>query len=170
MSAIRTIPFADNYAISDSGEFYRILADGRFEKRATPTGKNGYCLACMWVDGKDARQYVHRVVMAVFVGPCPSGHEVRHLNGNRTDNRLCNLAYGTRKENVADALRHGTHTRGSSNGAAALSRNDVLILRDMLDMGFSVHRLAPLFRVSKETIRRVKSGITYRKDFESARI
>src|SRR5262249_12949164 len=36
-------------------------------------------------------------------------HEVRHLNGIRTDNRPENLAWGTKSENMQDAVRHGTH-------------------------------------------------------------
>lgn len=63
--------------------------------------------------GLGRRHYdqVHRLVMAAFVGPCPDGMEVRHLNGDPADNRLENLAYGTRAENIADAVRHGTHVQ-----------------------------------------------------------
>jgi hypothetical protein len=52
---------------------------------------------------------VHTLVMAAFVGPPPKGMEVRHLNGDRSDSRLSNLAYGTRSENIYDLVKHGTH-------------------------------------------------------------
>lgn len=52
---------------------------------------------------------VHRLVLAAFVGPLPSGLVTRHLNGDRTDNRLSNLAYGTHSENARDAVAHGAH-------------------------------------------------------------
>lgn len=54
-------------------------------------------------------RYVHQVVLLTFVGPLPDGLVVRHLNGDPSDNRLANLAYGTRKENQQDSLIHGTH-------------------------------------------------------------
>ena len=38
--------------------------------------------------------------MEAFVGPRPEGNEVLHLNGNPSDNRLENLKYGTRRENI----------------------------------------------------------------------
>lgn len=52
---------------------------------------------------------VHRLVALAFIGPCPEGMEVLHINGEPDDNRLENLRYGTRAENVADTIRHGRH-------------------------------------------------------------
>ena len=47
---------------------------------------------------------VHRLVMKTFEGDPPSiqQKDVRHLDGNPRNNKLINLAYGTRKENMAD--------------------------------------------------------------------
>ena len=42
---------------------------------------------------------VHRAVLLAWVGPCPEGCEADHLNGNNTDNRLCNLQWVTKSEN-----------------------------------------------------------------------
>ena len=66
----------------------------------------------MLTDGE--RRYnahVHRLMMAAFVGPCPEGMEVCHNNGVASDNRLENLRYGTRSDNVQDTLRHGNHRK-----------------------------------------------------------
>lgn len=51
---------------------------------------------------------VHQLVLWAFVGPAPEKHECRHLNGMPADNRLENLKWGTRRENVHDAIQHGT--------------------------------------------------------------
>lgn len=39
--------------------------------------------------------FVHKLVAATFIGPRPDGLEVRHKNGDPTDNRPENLEYGT---------------------------------------------------------------------------
>ena len=52
---------------------------------------------------------VHRLVIESFTGPCPEGMECCHVNGDRLDNRACNLRWDTRTENNRDLLRHGTH-------------------------------------------------------------
>ncbi len=61
-------------------------------------------------DGTRRRAFgVHQLVLLAFVGPCPPGQLVRHLNGHADDPRLVNLAYGTPSQNSYDAVRHGTH-------------------------------------------------------------
>lgn len=58
--------------------------------------------------GKGNSQCVHKLVLNAFVGPAPDGYECLHINGNPADNRLQNLRWGTRSENIKDAVRHGT--------------------------------------------------------------
>lgn len=43
---------------------------------------------------------VHQLVLETFVGPRPDRHEVLHMNHIPNDNRLVNLKYGTRSENL----------------------------------------------------------------------
>ena len=52
---------------------------------------------------------VHRLVAEAFHGPGGERQEVRHLNGDPTDNRAINLQWGSRSENVHDIVRHGRH-------------------------------------------------------------
>ena len=56
---------------------------------------------------------VHGLVLLAFVGPCPDGLERLHWDDNPENNFLSNLRYGTRSENLQDALRNGTHPTGS---------------------------------------------------------
>jgi hypothetical protein len=56
---------------------------------------------------RSVKLYVHRAVLLAFVGPPPHGQEARHLNGNPRDNRLQNLAWGTKQEQRADDRRNG---------------------------------------------------------------
>ncbi len=76
--------------------------------RAVPDSK-GYLRVNLFRDNIGVTRYIHLMTMASFVGPLPPDRETRHLNGNLKDNRLANLAYGTRSENFLDTVRHGTH-------------------------------------------------------------
>ena len=58
--------------------------------------------------GRGNSRCVHELVLIAFVGEKPHKHECRHLNGNPADNRLENLAWKTRGENIRDAVKHGT--------------------------------------------------------------
>lgn len=57
--------------------------------------------------GRGNTRTVHSLVAAAFIGPCPIGQEVRHRDGNRRNPRADNLRYGTRGQNIADAILSG---------------------------------------------------------------
>lgn len=72
---------------------------------------------------------VHRLILTVFVGPCPDGHEACHLNGDRLDNRIENLRWGTGADNWADRRVHGTASIGERHHASRLTEEQVIAIR-----------------------------------------
>lgn len=80
-----------------------------------------YSYVNLWRNNVKVRRGIHQLVLRMFVGRCPSGKETCHDNGNCRDNRLENLRYGTRKENLNDRHRHGTMTKGQHHGAATMT-------------------------------------------------
>lgn len=72
---------------------------------------DGYRIVSL-CDGPTERTIaVHRLVMLAFVGPRPRGLVTRHLNGQRLNNTLVNLSYGTVSENALDSVAHGTNPK-----------------------------------------------------------
>src|SRR5262249_16947286 len=63
---------------------------------------NGYPSVQLYGSGRHWQVNVPVLVLVVFIGPRPEGMEVCHENGIRTDNRLANLRWGTRKSNHLD--------------------------------------------------------------------
>jgi hypothetical protein len=100
-------------------------------------------------------RHVQRLVLEAFVGPCPMGHEACHGNGIKTDNRLENLRWDTRRGNMADASRHGTTNRGERNHSSKLTREQVLIIRAARG---TQREIAARFGVSRENVRDIRSG------------
>lgn len=97
---------------------------------------------------------VHQLILLTFIGPCPEGKEVLHRNGDPTDNRLANLHYGTRRENVLDVYQDGGRWR-------KLSTEDVQKIRRRLDAGEKGRDIAEDFGVSESTVSSVKTGRTF---------
>ena len=52
---------------------------------------------------------VHRAMLEAFVSPCPEGMESCHNDGDSLNNVLSNLRWDTKRENILDQVRHGTH-------------------------------------------------------------
>lgn len=84
-----------------------VFRAGRIMKVAP--SPNGYLGTVMTLNGRRNRVSVHRAVVTAFAGSIPAGHEVRHLDGDRQNNHLSNLATGTHSTNMLDAVAHGTH-------------------------------------------------------------
>lgn len=97
---------------------------------------------------------VHQLVMRAFVGELPEGMEVRHLNGNPKDNRLENLKYGTRTENILDVFYQGKRWR-------KLSIDDVIYVRFATFCGIPDKALAEELKVSQPTIANIRKGKSY---------
>lgn len=71
--------------------------------------KNGYLLVQLFRDNRGSMRSIHRLVLSAFTGHEEKQMDVNHINGDRTDNRLGNLEWATRQEN----LHHAADTLGS---------------------------------------------------------
>ncbi len=98
---------------------------------------------------------VHTLMLSAFVGPKPPGHECRHLNGNRLDNRLDNLAWGTHAENISDSFRHGTNGKGMKSHTPKLTDDEVREIRRLRAENVCRRQVAARFGVTMATITRV---------------
>lgn len=123
----------------------RILRPGRF-------CKSGH-LSVVLGHGENGSP-VHQLIALTFIGVCPDGMEVLHCNGNPTDNRLENLRYGTRTENILDVFYQGGRWR-------KLSIDDVEEIKFALYCGFRGCELARQFGVTQSVISAIKHGRTF---------
>lgn len=149
------------YWVSAAGQ-----VKSRFGRILTPwRQKRGGYLAVKISNGRQGAKTVcvHTLVLTAFVGPRPNGMEACHRNGDPTDNRIENLYWGTRSDNVKDMLRHGTYAkvrptnRGSRHHMARLTEADVLDIRRRYvkrtqNSPSNVKRLADEYGVSYYTV------------------
>lgn len=83
---------------------------------------NGYLAVTLTKPDARIQYAVHVLVLGAFRGPRPTGApHTRHRDGDKTNNRLSNLVYGTVAENEADRRAHGTLLLGSRHPAAVLT-------------------------------------------------
>ena len=95
----------------DSGQFLRKVAVGRNTKVGDVAGAvsgNGYVI--LSVDG--AQVYGHRLAWFYTTGRWPE-RQIDHINGERTDNRICNLREASQGENNQNLTQlHRQNTSG----------------------------------------------------------
>lgn len=147
--------FEDFYEVSDEGRVRRI-STGRILK--VSNHPKGYRSIMLSGRGQRKNFLVHKLVLESFVGSCPEGHESRHLDGNRANNCLPNLAWGTSSENEGDKVRHGTVTRGERNGQATLSAEQVYGVVRRCGAGESQRAVASAYGISQSQVSRIVTG------------
>lgn len=112
--------------------------------------------------GKYKTFRVHRLVLEAFVGPCPAGHECRHLDGDPSNNALDNLAWGTPAENKADNRRLGRYLAAEESPRAKLTNSAVIEIRARYASGkVRMVDLASVYHVSLPTISMIVNRRTW---------
>lgn len=90
--------------------------------------------------------HVHRLVAEAFLGPCPDGCQVNHLDGNKVNNHIENLEYVTPRKNTQHAIDAGlrptfpaieNRARGERHGRARMTAELVVKIRALFRDGMS---------------------------------
>jgi hypothetical protein len=154
LGRVRSLDRAETY--ERSGKTIRRRHRGRVLQPGTMA--SGHLIVIL---GQGNNALVHQLVLGAFVGPRPDHAESLHGDGVPGNNRLPNLRWGTRSENMQDAVRHGTHRSGAAKGErsprALLSDADVFAIRAALKTR-SQREVAADYGVSKSTIGKISSG------------
>lgn len=153
--------YEGKYTVSNHGRVFSTPRPGTRGGELAQVLCDGYRRTSLQRGAKDQRAvYVHRLVLEAFVGPRPDKHEAAHLNGNRQDNRVENLAWVTKKVNHSHKVLHGTAQRGEKSPSAKLTECAVQQIRAMYRKK-TQRDLALMFGVSLSAIQRVHGGATW---------
>ncbi|KKK62283.1 hypothetical protein LCGC14_3005880, partial [marine sediment metagenome] len=124
---------------------------------------DGYHSVTLLKGSKESRKhyYVHRLVAAAFIGPCPDKLEVNHRDGIKSHNNPRNLEYVTNRENQLHAIRIGLKKplQGENHPAAKLDWDAVRDIREQYAEGNVTHKqLAEEYDVDRSLIGLVVNG------------
>jgi hypothetical protein len=116
-AAERVVPidgYEKSYAVTSLGRVLslaRVSKSGYREETELAASRNsdGYPVVQLWSPGKRRTVKVHHLVASAFLPKGEDGQMVCHRNGDPGDNRVENLYWGSMRDNMLDAVRHGTH-------------------------------------------------------------
>jgi len=146
------------YEVSNHGRIASVKNGERFIRKLNKA--TVYLSVSLKKRPQDIRQgsaNVHKLVADAFLGERPEGHVIRHIDGNRYNNKADNLQYGTANQNVEDSVNHGTY-KGAKNGRAVLTEAGVLAIKMLLEKGVSQSEIAKKIGVSIASINAIKQG------------
>lgn len=155
----------DNYMISESGEIvslsymkYLPQNGGWFrtkEKILKPSIiSTGYYAVVLINKNGRSHKTIHRLLAETFI-PNPNNKcDVNHKDGNKLNNKLSNLEWCTRSENIIHAHRNSLFNpaKGEKNGNSKLTNHKVEEVFKLKNLGFSQDEIAKKMCVNQTTI------------------
>lgn len=163
----RPIPGITGYEVSNLGRVRsvdRYIKYKNTEHRAFKRGHlmlqqiagAGYKHVTLCVKGRTKTHKVHRLVLLAFCGP--SNLVTRHLDDEPTNNRLYNIKYGTRLQNMQDRR----YSRGADVPSSKLTWDDAEDIRASYGTGrHSMRQLAREYGVHHNAISGIINNRTY---------
>lgn len=149
------------YQVSNCGKVYSHYRGGRVLK--SWTNKHGYEVLTLNHKGIKKEYKMHRLVALHFLKRGGEAKEVNHIDGCKTNNRLDNLEWCTRSENMVHAFKKGLAThKGSNHPRTTLTEDKVLSIRNHLGKGVTVNEVAKMYEVRANTIYAIKYRKTWK--------
>jgi hypothetical protein len=111
---------------------------------------------------KKSPMLAHRFSYEREFGQIPDGMDVCHICDNPACVRPSHLFAGTAKENAADSVAKGRAQKGSRNGRAKLTEEQVLEMRAMRKSGALLYEIADTFGVRRSHVSEIVRGIVWK--------
>jgi hypothetical protein len=104
---------------------------------------------------------VHELVLSAFVGRRPKGYHINHKDFNPANNRLENLEYCTRRQNLHHSMKAGRFNKAWKS-FHALPDQEVHRLLEARQKGIAYWRLGEMFGITAMTAHRIVKNKGYK--------
>ena len=123
----------------------------------------GYKEVCLSLKGKQKNILVHRLILKTF-NPCDNmdNLDVNHINGDKTDNRLINLEWCTRSENIKHSYKNKLQDNATNQygNFKVVSDEEVKLMIQLRNEGMTQKEISNIVGYSIRTIRKyLKRGM-----------
>lgn len=107
----------------------------------------------------------HILVLQTFGRKKKAGEECRHMDGTRKNNKISNLQWGTRKENMQDQKDHKTLAMGERSGKSKLRNEDIAYIRKHYVwrcQHYGSYALGRMFKTRASNIMAIINNVTWK--------
>ena len=159
MSEIRKSNMFPNYGTTKDGRVFR-LSTGKEMKRY-PSGRSKYLAFRACHKNKATTEFVHVAVADSWI-PNPNNHsQVNHKDGNKINNDVTNLEWVSPAQNQWHAHETGLKSSGEDLYNSNCSNDQVHIICQLLEDGWTVKDISNRMEVNKDTVRKIRDGSCY---------
>lgn len=111
--------------------------------------------------GKQKR--IHQIVVEAFIGDVKIGYQINHIDGNKENNKLCNLEIITASENIKHAYKTGLIGSNEDHPRAKFSNEKIIEMRNLFyNRKYTCRQLSEINGVNNTTMNRILNGTSYK--------
>ena len=132
------------------------------------TNKGYYIVSLNSVDKRHTLT-VHRLVANAFVPNLDNKPQVNHINGIKTDNRICNLEWLTNEENMKHAINNGLANKGGRKKGSQNKKITICSKKSNNVVPMSIEERRELDKIRKRESRQSIPREQYLKEQEEIR-
>lgn len=152
------IPDNSGYFVDSNGNVYSqwvnrgqhgTIKGSMLHKLKTSKSKYGHMTIRFGRKGKT--ELVHRLIYRIFIGEIPKGLLICHKDGDSSNNSINNLYAGSQRDNMQDAVKHGSCSFAKLNDKQV---GEIISLRGKM----MVKDIAFKFNVDRHTISNIYRG------------
>ena len=157
------IPHTESkYEISNYGRVRSYCQNVVEGKVLNPSFIGGFKVVSVKYKGQSRHFLVHKLVAEVFIPKSNKKQSVViHLDWNKTNNHISNLQWTTKSESykrMHERLQEERKKKGKVVTYSKLKKDEVALIKSMLERGVKQKLIAKMFCVSEMQITRIKRG------------
>ncbi len=117
---------------------------------------NGYCNVCLTKKCSKKTEKVHQLVAQAFIDNPNNYPEINHSDGNKANNKIENLIWCTRSQNIKHAFKTGLKIslKGEKNHLSKLTEKQVIEIRGLKGSMLGKD-IANLYNITESQVSRI---------------
>lgn len=151
--------YEGRYSVNVHGEVFSHYF-GKIKRKPT-IDRLGYETIALTKDNKRVCSSVHRTVASCFIENPNKFKEVNHKDGDKLNNKLENLEWCSRKDNMKHAFKIGliNNLKGDKHPGAKLTEEQAIEIKFS---GKSTRYFILKYNLDKSTINKIKNGTNWK--------
>lgn len=138
------------------------IIGGRYLKPCL--NQTGYYAISLSDGIKKSSYLLHRLIALTYIPKVDGKDFINHIDGVKTNNKISNLEWCTRSENVLHAEAHGLmrHPKGEDSGTSKVTEEQVREIRRRFSEGEFCYKIAEDFPLGKSAVNYIANGTTWK--------